>query len=403
MKKKSVVKILCVLVLVLLVSNIVFATEVNDSVIQPRDLESQASVLDGTSNEISEDGVMPISDSPSQPGISYADNGIEYVEDDVYLCEQDIVYDKLVDGNVYVIGKNITISSLSISGNLFVCGENVKINSDVSGSIYVCGNIVEINSGANDIYVAGNKVTFGEDSYSYRDIRVVSDTCEFNGYVYRNFYSTSNKTNINNAAMGGVAGKTYYSGEFNVQNNDNMGEIKEIKVPVKQESKSETFSNVISILSKAFTSIVIILIWSNITKNKENNEKENYIIDVLVGIGLTILVPIVAVVLVITLVGLPIGFLIIALYIIALIISLPIAALKISRIILKISQKSCSNVMKFVLALLVYLVIELIRFIPVVGGVIRFVIMAYGFKIILSLIFSRKQKELKGESEVVSE
>ena len=402
MKKKSVVKILSMLVLILLASNIVFATEVNDNVIQPRDLEGEEAVLDGTlPDENTEDGIMPIS-NPAPEGWSNAENGIEYVEDDVYLCAQDIVYDKLVDGNVYAIGKNITISSLTIVGNLFVCGENVTINADVSGSIYACGNIVEINSGANDIYIAGNKVVFGENSYSYRDIRVASETCEFSGYSYRNFYSTSNKTNINNAAMGGVAGKTYYSGEFNVQNNDNMGEIIEIKVPVKQESESDTFSNVISILAKAFTAIVIILVWANITKNKENVEKENYIIDVLVGLGLIILVPIVAVVLVITLVGLPIGFLIIALYIIALCISIPVAALKISRIILKLTKKSCSNVMKFVLALVVYLVIELIRFIPVVGGVIRFIIMAYGFKVILGTIFSKKENIVKQEQEVIS-
>ncbi len=402
MKKKGIAKFLIMLVLILLVSNTVFATEVNDSKIQPRDLNSESEVLDGTTDEISEDGVMPISDNVVPDGVSYVENEMEYIEDDVYLCEQDIVYDKLVDGNVYVIGKNITISSLAITGNLFVCGENVTINANVSGSIYACGNIVEINSGANDVYVAGNKVTFGENSYTYRDIRVASETCEFNGYSYRNFYSTSSKTNINNSATGGVAEKIYYSGEINVQNPDNIGEMIEIKLPEKYENTSDTFSNVISIFSKAFTAIVIILVWSNITKNKENNEKENYFIDILVGLGVTILVPIIAIVLIITLVGLPIGFLIIALYVIALCISIPIAALKISRIILKLTQKSCSNVMKFVLALAVYLVIELIRFIPVVGGVIRFIIIAYGFKVILSTIFSKKENIVKQEQEVIS-
>ncbi len=402
MKKKKIAKFLIMIVLILLVSNTAFATEVNESKIQPRDLNNESEVLDGTTNEISEDGIMPISDNPVPDGMSYVENEIEYIEDDVYLCQEDIAYDKLVDGNVYAIGKNITISSLAITGNLFVCGENVTINANVSGSVYACGNIVEINSGANDVYVAGNKVTFGDNSYTYRDIRVASETCEFNGYSYRNFYSTSSKTNINNSSTAGVAGKIYYSGEINVENNDNIGEMIEIKLPVKQESKSDTFSNVINILAKAFTAIVIILVWSNITKNKENNEKENYFIDILVGLGLTILVPIIAIVLIITLVGLPIGFLIIALYVIALCISIPIAALKISRIILKLTQKSCSNVMKFVLALAVYLVIELIRFIPVVGGVIRFIIIAYGFKVILSTIFSKKENIVKQEQEVIS-
>ena len=391
MKKKKIAKFLIMIVLILLVSNTAFATEVNESKIQPRDLNNESEVLDGTTNEISEDGIMPISDNPVPDGMSYVENEIEYIEDDVYLCQEDIAYDKLVDGNVYAIGKNITISSLAITGNLFVCGENVTINANVSGSVYACGNIVEINSGANDVYVAGNKVTFGDNSYTYRDIRVASETCEFNGYSYRNFYSTSSKTNINNSSTAGVAGKI-----------DNIGEMIEIKLPVKQESKSDTFSNVINILAKAFTAIVIILVWSNITKNKENNEKENYFIDILVGLGLTILVPIIAIVLIITLVGLPIGFLIIALYVIALCISIPIAALKISRIILKLTQKSCSNVMKFVLALAVYLVIELIRFIPVVGGVIRFIIIAYGFKVILSTIFSKKENIVKQEQEVIS-
>ena len=58
--------------------------------------------------------------------------------------------------------------------------------------------------------------------------------------------------------------------------------------------------------------------------------------------------------------------------------------------------------MKFVLALAVYLVIELIRFIPVVGGVIRFIIIAYGFKVILSTIFSKKENIVKQEQEVIS-
>ena len=174
MKKKKIAKFLIMIVLILLVSNTAFATEVNESKIQPRDLNNESEVLDGTTNEISEDGIMPISDNPVPDGMSYVENEIEYIEDDVYLCQEDIAYDKLVDGNVYAIGKNITISSLAITGNLFVCGENVTINANVSGSVYACGNIVEINSGANDVYVAGNKVTFGDNSYTYRDIRVAS-------------------------------------------------------------------------------------------------------------------------------------------------------------------------------------------------------------------------------------
>lgn len=397
MKKKSFLKTLLVLAIVLLISTSAFATEVNDNMEVSANQDVEMPVLDGTTDEISEDGIMPISDYPDRNGISYEEGGIEFLEDDVYLCSEDIVYDKLVDGNVYLIGKNVTVSSQAISGNLFVFGESVKIDASVSGSIYAFGNNVEINSGANDIYAAGNKIIIGENSYSYRDIRVFAETCEFKGYSYRNFYSMSNKTNINSNTAGGVAGRTFYSGEIDIKNDQNFGEVIPVE-PIVIEKKSDTFSDVISILAKAFTAIVIILVWSNITKNKENSEKENYIIDVLVGLGLTILVPIIALVLVVTLVGIQIGLLIVALYVIALCISVPIASLEIARIILKLTKKTCSNLMKFVLALAIYLVIELIGFIPTVGGIITFIVMAYGFKVILSTIFVKKENK-----EVVSE
>lgn len=419
MKKKSIV-LLILITLILVISNVSFATGLNNQVSENTTVSNTATnvttntpanvLANTTNNEVtnqvaenvlgevedlnSNNEVMPISIDIENEEDYVA---MDFVESDVYLFDNQISYDSSVNGNVYAMGKTVNINSSLISGNLFVMAEEAIIDADVSGSLYVFANRVTIKSGANDAYIAGNKVVLEENSYIYRDAKIASDTLEMKGYIYRNLYSVSETTNIANNGIAGVEGTIYYDGELNASQVEN---VVKLETPIKENENSDITDTILTVITKAVTVIVIIGLLTIITKNKEtNNENRNYIVDVLIGIGLIILVPAIMFIFMFTIVGIPVAMILLIVYILMLFFSVYAAALDIAKIVMN----GNSNLIKFVVAVIIYIAFEFIGMIPVGGGIIKFLIISYGFKVIIRETFPKKQIKEKTEQEIISE
>lgn len=124
----------------------------------------------------------------------------EVYKDDLYLIDNNVVMDKLVDGNVYILANTVEITG-QVNGNLYVCANNISFNgSYVRYSIYACANTIDFDAACNDLYVACNSMNVTYDSYIVRDIRAISKSMKFIGAVGRNAYITADSLSFGDEA-----------------------------------------------------------------------------------------------------------------------------------------------------------------------------------------------------------
>lgn len=115
------------------------------------------------------------------------------------------------------------------------------------------------------------------------------------------------------------------------------------------------------------------------------------------GALMLIFVPILSVVLMLSILGLGFGMIILALYIILLCVAIPITSVEIAYRILG-KKEDVKKAVWIGISILVSLVIWGIKFIPVVGGIVRLIVILIGLGIVSSLIFQRNKKEKVNEN-----
>lgn len=405
MKRSFIILVINVICVILLFCNISLATNHNKN--NKNDLLTNTQeVFDETNSVQTENEIIPISTDIDVP----LSEDSEYLNKDLYLFEETISIENSVNGNLYVIGKDVDISSNTVVGNIFIIAENVTINSNILGSAYIIADEIKFTKGASDAYLIGNKVTFEEEANIYRDARILADTLNLNGTINRDLYSSCKTSNIN----GSVAGTFYYSGILNKGENIKLNKIQKFEVPteeIEQITESQkTVAKIFSFITNIFTALIVIIFILVFSKNilkirkdeidgktkytNETNEKTNYALDIITGFAYLILIPIVSLICMITGIGLPLGFLILTIYIVILCISMPVASLEIAKKI-KIQSES-RGLLKFgigFIAILIFVIINVIKYIPFIGGITKFIIMLFGFKTILKYIFKTNSKD----------
>lgn len=413
MKKVSKLFFVIAIISMLLLSNCSYATETKNALVE--NTAEANMVIDNTLDELytsdpnagimlinEEDGVMPINE---EVGTLYSE---EYVESDVFLINTSISYNKNVNGNVYLMGKDIEISSSWINGNVFVMGQHITIRGAISGSVYAMGETVNIETeGVGTVYVLAEYLNLGNNANIVNDLKASADTVNINGNVYRELYIGARSVNVSDTSEYLAKGKVYYSDSCE----DASGKLENIQV-VKTEDSQEveekvkfaiTGATIKSQIINIISAVLVIAVIYFIVKNR-NIEPEGLSVNSIfksLGIGLSWLIftPIVALVLLCTIVGIPLSIILITLYIVALYISVPVASLNLGKLISnKLSQSK--SIMIIVISALVYVAVELISIIPIIGGVIKFLVVLYGLETLMKTILS-KDKKVEKKEEVV--
>ena len=158
-----------------------------------------------------DEGIMPISETAEEKTIEPRDNETpnetnetqtaeqsEIHNGDLYLFDNDIVMDQLVDGNVFIFGNNVKVTG-KVNGSLYVCANNVTFDKDsyILQSIYACANTIKFDGIAYyDLYASCRQLDMSADSFVQRDLRVVADTLNFSSGVGRNAFVYVNTFNF---------------------------------------------------------------------------------------------------------------------------------------------------------------------------------------------------------------
>lgn len=179
---------------------------------------------------------------------------------DVYIVDDDVVIDYIVDGNLYVIANNVTINS-QIGGDAFIIAQTINIDKDA----YIYSNLFSISSDLNitgviyDLYAMSKNINI--DGYIYRDIRVATNDLNINGVVGRNAYVTANNINFESGedeANGVINGNFNYtsSQEISIPDDSVNGEVN-YSEQIVSESHSSISSYIMS-LGGLIASVLII-------------------------------------------------------------------------------------------------------------------------------------------------
>lgn len=388
-KKKFVI---CLIMFILLISNISFATD-----LRTIDVGNTVSEVENSNIETElEDGIMPISEN---------EEITEYTQGDVCKIDKQATISDLTYGDLYIISEKAIISSDKIEGNAFIIADEVEISGNISGYAYIIADKIKISGSITGAYIIADDVEIDESASILTDIKAISKEFNLSGIIYRNLSIISNNITIErNSSNLNIFGSLNYAGNLNADEELIMGEIIKYELPEKQVNpKAETIEKITNFVTKMITSLVIIAliiyIFNDKCKYKDIGATE-YIKDIVLGFLLLILVPIIAIGVMFTIIGIPIAMLAILFYCLALYIALPVSSIKIANIILK--QNSDSKVKKTLVAFVVSIVFEVLTYVPVIGGIIRFLAILLGFEIILKTIFIKNKKNDK-EQDVISD
>ena len=406
MKNKSKIMISILLILMLLLSTVSFAT---NKPVKNETNEVENNLVDEEVSDDIELDTQNLTDNLLEDDEISKDN-IEYFDNDIYELKDKINLTKMVNGNVYIIAEEINISSSIIDGNAYLLGETIKIeNSTINGSVYIAGEDISINANIKDAYIAGDTVKIGEKSIINRNLRVASDKLDILGTIYDNVYSGSDSIYVGDNSK--ILGELDYSSSepaiisptaiVNSQNYtkaEAKEDVENISTDlIKGIVKTVTVFSIIGAVIKALVVAGILVLISNklIEKNK-NAEVNDYLKNAGKGLILLILIPIFAILLCITLIGAGLGVILILFYIVLIYISAVVSSLALASTILKNEDSKCKL---YGLTVAISLVLSLIKLIPFVGGIIMFVFKLIGIGCLFSVFKENKTKEIVVKNE----
>ena len=377
LKKKSKI-LLSVLFVLLLLSSVCLATD-------------DTSLID--------DSVVT-SDTNNTQKVDTTSSTANWVNTDLYLAEDKVTIDKVVDGNAFVAAKEVTVTG-EIGGDLFVVADKVTIEGGyVYSSLFVCANEVTINGVVYDVYAISNNFNLGSNGFIYRDLKVTGSNINLRGKIRRDAYISAKSLTLNEQSGSIVYGNLEYStpSEITIPEGAVSGNVK-YNVNTSNTGKETSVASIIlGYVSEAIQALLLtfvltaILLW--LTPKFVNRVGNMSVGKSFASLGIGVVTPvvlvIVALLLAISVVGLkmllPATFIFVAFSLIA----SSITSIFFGKLFTKL-LKTDSKV-KFVLfTLLSNLVLWLLTKIPFVGGFIGLLVYAFGIGTLLVNIVCRKE------------
>ena len=328
-------------------------------------------------------------DEESEMPVTTSDNASsetpEIMQDDLYLIDQDIVIDKFVNGNAYIMGNTVKIAG-AINGNLFVLAKSLTVEKGavINGSIFACAETIDFNGDVYDMYaVAADKLNMSIDSYVGRDLRISSRDIILKSQIDRNAYVfSSEKLDLGSGEdIPLILGNLDYSAKSEIQVPENVFPYKETSkvtfTPIVQSEEKNTVSSVSDIIwsfaISAVTAVVVALVvkffFHTIDKKiSEFNLTPSNIFKCF-GIGLLILFCFLPVFLILLIsgIGVKLGLLLLLIIISLCMVCGPLCIIFITNI-LKEKLNVESGFVYYLLIVLVSLILHAISLIPILGG-----------------------------------
>lgn len=378
LKKKS--KILLVALLVILsLTSVCFATE------DVASTENTAVVTSETNNE---------------QAVDTTTSTANWVNTDLYLAEDKVTIDTVVDGNAFVAAKEVTVTG-EIGGDLFVVANKLNIEGGyVYSSIFACANEITINGVVYDVYAVCNNFNLESNGFVYRDLKITGANITLNGKIRRDAYISANSLNLNEQSGTIIYGNLKYStpSEVTIPEGAVSGTVKYSAKSVDTEKETNVatiiLSYVFELLKSLFATFILVLILLWLTPkfvNRVGNMSTGKSFACLgIGIVSPIALIIVCFLLSVSVIGAKLLLPTILMFAGLSFIAYSVVSIFFGKLFTKL-LKMDSKVKFILFTLLSNLVLWGLTKIPVAGGYIQLLIWLFGIGIILVNIVCRKE------------
>ncbi len=328
---------------------------------------------------------------------SATQENLSFIGTDLYLANNDTVIDKIVDGNVFVYGQNVTIKN-DIFGDLFVFANNLTIENTatISGNIFAYASSFTVNGKVSDIYALAQNFTLSENAIIYRDLKLYTDNCTINGPIEKNAYIAANTINFKNNVEGLVKGNLNYTSgnEANIPEKAVTGEVNFTQVKNEQLSANQIIKLYVASFVNVFAyAVIVILLVINLAPKAA--DKLTYCLSkrpfITAGVGILsiILIPIIAILALVTGLLLYLGIALLATYILMLSITISILGIAVGNYFAN-KLKNKTKAKTILLSFASVTVIWLLQLVPYIGTYVSTFTVVFGLGLILFALFSKK-------------
>ena len=359
-----------------------------------------STVVNETISQSTDDEITDAADmsSPDEDVLASYETDYEFVDSDLYLFDVNLDISQVVDGNVFAYGQTVNVSG-EINGDLFVFASNLTIEESaiIHGNVFALASDMTVSGIAADVYAMADNFSLSGKSIIARNLYLSSNNISLEGQVSRDAYIAANTLKIAENDEPVIEGNLTYSSTSEAQINEASvgGEIKYNAVQVDNSARVwSVVSNLISALVLSFI-VIMILLW--IAPKFKDNICEIIAKKSFLSFGIGLLVFFATIIAAIILLLFTYGFgastavVAIAFLILGYVLSSTVFSMALGKLLANKFGFN-KNVAYVLLSLLIVLIVNLIRYIPYVGGPIGFIIAMVGLGIICVNAYKREKK-----------
>lgn len=330
----------------------------------------------------------------------------EVIDNDLFKANEIIeVENAIVQGNAFLAGRTVTLKNVEVTGSVAVAAETVRLeNVVVNGDIFAAGKTVEIESStAKNIFTAGATVKASSETEIQRDAYIAGNDILFNAKADKVLVGGSGitfgpKAQVNEA--NGEADKDPVVEEGASIENNNITVIA-FEEPAKVVNIGEIILDIVrSVVSFVIFALFIAFVFIKANKAKmiKKYTLSEIAMNMLVGLAIAIFGVIASIILIIIEFTTPIGFIALFVYIILMICSTAAGTFVITTKVIGDKEPDMKNLLLF--TILIACMVELINFLPVIGGLFTMVVGLTGIGTIVNVIFAKNEVKEKKEAIV---
>ena len=354
------------------------------------------------------DNETPITKADNEAGIMLVDENLEatsnVVSKTLYLANSSVTIDYPVEGNVFVMTQDLTISG-NISGNV-----KIESTGSIDSTLFVCAENVTIDGTVSDVFSISSNLTINNNARIMQDITAGGSTLKLGGTIGRNANFAFDEIYVSDSAV--ILGDLSYSSraaaisEDIVSGTTSFKPIEEVKIEPKDIIR-EKLNDLYTLLVVSLVIVLIVVYAMPKFADKEQKIVENKLAATFgYGALALILVPFVCLLLFCTILGILPSIVLLLVYLFIIMqVATPLVAIAMAKII---CQKINKNTKGFTLlfSMLLVLAIWVLELIPVLGSIVSLLTAILGLGIIVYAIFHstiEPKKDSKKDDKIVAE
>ncbi len=332
----------------------------------------------------------------------------------VYTAGQSVTINTGVEGDLFAAGSSVLVNGAADDIN--VAGGDININAGARGDIRVMGGTAVINGQVGgDVIIAGGTVRLVDTASIAGDLVVAGGEVIVDAPVAGKVKIAGGKVRLN-SKLGGevkiraeelvigsradIANKISYKGQKDAQLEDgnkingiDFEKVEKRSGPAKHFARIATIGFVMKLLAGIAAAILLMKLFPRTTENTVAHIQSHPWSNLGIGFLGMIIIPICALILLVTFVGYYIAALAFFGYILVLLIACVAASIFIGALAIKLLTKKPNLVVDWQAIVIGVVVVGILRFIPVIGWLAVAIVSMMAFGALLRMIKNRIDQE----------